>query len=100
MNQETITTLTEALQKDQALREKISSAKTFQEKAAIFAQSGHPVSAEELKQWCDSDAGAQGALSDAELTTVAGGFFRNCVAGAHYKTVTLAMRKSGGDPST
>ena len=26
-------------------------------------------------------------------------FFRNCVAGAHYKKVTLAMRKSGGDPS-
>jgi type VI secretion system secreted protein Hcp len=25
-------------------------------------------------------------------------FFRNCVAGAHYKTVTLAMRKAGGDP--
>jgi type VI protein secretion system component Hcp len=23
-------------------------------------------------------------------------FFRNCVAGAHYKTVTLAMRKAGG----
>ena len=24
-------------------------------------------------------------------------FFRNCVAGAHYKTVTLTMRKAGGD---
>ena len=24
-------------------------------------------------------------------------FFRNCVAGAHYKTVTLSMRKAGGD---
>src|SRR5205814_3630970 len=23
-------------------------------------------------------------------------FFRNCVAGAHYKTVTLHMRKAGG----
>lgn len=27
-------------------------------------------------------------------------FFRNCVAGAHYKKVTLAMRKAGGDPSS
>ncbi len=27
-------------------------------------------------------------------------FFRNCVAGAHYKKVTLAMRKSGGDPKS
>ncbi len=26
-------------------------------------------------------------------------FFRNCVAGAHYKKVTLEMRKAGGDPS-
>lgn len=26
-------------------------------------------------------------------------FFRNCVAGAHYKQVTLQMRKAGGDPS-
>ena len=25
-------------------------------------------------------------------------FFKNCVTGAHYKTVTLAMRKAGGDP--
>jgi type VI protein secretion system component Hcp len=25
-------------------------------------------------------------------------FFRNCVAGAHYKKVTLAVRKPGGDP--
>jgi len=24
-------------------------------------------------------------------------FFKNCVAGAHYKTVTLAMRKAGGE---
>src|SRR5262249_27608195 len=27
-------------------------------------------------------------------------FFRNCVAGAHYKTVTLEMRKAGGDPTS
>jgi len=27
-------------------------------------------------------------------------FFKNCVAGAHYKTVTIAMRKAGGDPKT
>jgi len=27
-------------------------------------------------------------------------FFRNCVAGAHYKKVTLAMRKSGGSPTS
>jgi len=27
-------------------------------------------------------------------------FFKNCVAGAHYKKVILAMRKSGGDPSS
>ena len=27
-------------------------------------------------------------------------FFRNCVAGAHYKKVTLEMRKAGGDPSS
>lgn len=27
-------------------------------------------------------------------------FFRNCTAGAHYKKVTLAMRKAGGDPSS
>jgi type VI secretion system secreted protein Hcp len=26
-------------------------------------------------------------------------FFRNCVAGAHYKKVTLEMRKAGGDPT-
>jgi type VI secretion system secreted protein Hcp len=26
-------------------------------------------------------------------------FFKNCAAGAHYKNVTIAMRKSGGDPS-
>src|SRR6266851_1131438 len=25
-------------------------------------------------------------------------FFRNCAAGMHYKTVTLAVRKAGGDP--
>ena len=25
-------------------------------------------------------------------------FFRNCAAGAHYKKVTLAVRKAGGDP--
>jgi type VI secretion system secreted protein Hcp len=27
-------------------------------------------------------------------------FFRNCVAGAHYKKVTLEMRKAGGDPQS
>jgi len=27
-------------------------------------------------------------------------FFKNCVAGAHYKKVTLEMRKSGGDPQS
>jgi type VI secretion system secreted protein Hcp len=27
-------------------------------------------------------------------------FFKNCVAGVHYKTVTLAMRKAGGDPKS
>src|SRR5262249_49408755 len=27
-------------------------------------------------------------------------FFKNCCAGAHYKTVTLAMRKSGSDSTT
>jgi type VI protein secretion system component Hcp len=27
-------------------------------------------------------------------------FFRNCVAGAHYKSVTLEMRKAGGDPAS
>jgi type VI secretion system secreted protein Hcp len=26
-------------------------------------------------------------------------FFMNCVAGAHYKTVTLAMRKAGANPN-
>ena len=26
-------------------------------------------------------------------------FFKNCVAGTHYKKVTLAMRKAGGDPN-
>ena len=32
--------------------------------------------------------------------TASPAFFRNCVAGAHYKTVTLAMRKAGGDPKS
>src|SRR5436853_5410128 len=27
-------------------------------------------------------------------------FFKNCCVGAHYKTVTVAMRKSGGDKYT
>jgi type VI secretion system secreted protein Hcp len=27
-------------------------------------------------------------------------FFKNCVAGIHYKKVQLAMRKAGGDPNT
>jgi type VI secretion system secreted protein Hcp len=27
-------------------------------------------------------------------------FFKNCCAGAHYKTVIIAMRKSGGDPNS
>ena len=27
-------------------------------------------------------------------------FFKNCCTGSHYKTVTIAMRKSGGDPNT
>jgi type VI secretion system secreted protein Hcp len=27
-------------------------------------------------------------------------FFRNCVAGAHYKKVVLEMRKAGGDPQS
>ncbi len=27
-------------------------------------------------------------------------FFKNCCAGAHYKTVTIDMRKAGGDPAT
>jgi type VI secretion system secreted protein Hcp len=27
-------------------------------------------------------------------------FFKNCVAGAHYKSVIIKMRKSGGDPSS
>ena len=27
-------------------------------------------------------------------------FFKNCCVGAHYKTVVIAMRKSGGDPDT
>jgi type VI secretion system secreted protein Hcp len=27
-------------------------------------------------------------------------FFKNCVTGAHYKTVTLSMRKAGGDPTS
>src|SRR5882672_4329811 len=27
-------------------------------------------------------------------------FFRNCAAGAHYKKVTLAVRKAGGDPKS
>jgi len=27
-------------------------------------------------------------------------FFKNCCAGAHYKTVTIEMRKSGGDPNS
>jgi type VI secretion system secreted protein Hcp len=31
--------------------------------------------------------------------TASPSFFKNCVAGAHYKKVTLAMRKSGGDPN-
>ena len=26
-------------------------------------------------------------------------FFKNCVSGTHYKKVTLAMRKAGGDPN-
>jgi type VI secretion system secreted protein Hcp len=34
--------------------------------------------------------------SDASSPT----FFKNCVAGSHYKTVTITMRKAGGDPST
>jgi type VI secretion system secreted protein Hcp len=32
--------------------------------------------------------------------TASPAFFRNCVAGAHYKEVYLAMRKSGSDPKT
>ncbi len=27
-------------------------------------------------------------------------FFKNCVAGAHYKSVTVEMRKAGGTPAT
>jgi type VI secretion system secreted protein Hcp len=27
-------------------------------------------------------------------------FFKNCCVGAHYKSVTVAMRKAGGDPNT
>jgi type VI secretion system secreted protein Hcp len=27
-------------------------------------------------------------------------FFKNCATGAHYKTVTLEMRKAGGDPQS
>jgi type VI secretion system secreted protein Hcp len=27
-------------------------------------------------------------------------FFKNCCVGAHYKTVTIEMRKAGGDPNT
>ena len=27
-------------------------------------------------------------------------FFKNCCAGVHYGSVTIAMRKSGGDPET
>jgi type VI secretion system secreted protein Hcp len=27
-------------------------------------------------------------------------FFKNCCAGAHYSTVTIEMRKAGGDPGT
>jgi len=27
-------------------------------------------------------------------------FFKNCCAGAHYKTVTISMRKAGGDPKS
>jgi type VI secretion system secreted protein Hcp len=27
-------------------------------------------------------------------------FFKNCVAGVHYKTVTIEMRKAGGDPKS
>jgi type VI protein secretion system component Hcp len=34
--------------------------------------------------------------TDAASTT----FFRNCVQGAHYKKVTLSMRKAGGDPQS
>ena len=30
--------------------------------------------------------------------TASPAFFRNCVAGAHYKKVVLEMRKAGGDP--
>ena|ERR1043166_7004684 len=32
--------------------------------------------------------------------TASPNFFRNCVAGAHYKEVILAMRKAGGDPKS
>jgi type VI secretion system secreted protein Hcp len=32
--------------------------------------------------------------------TASPAFFKNCCAGAHYKTVTIDMRKAGGDPNT
>ena len=36
-------------------------------------------------------------LSLDDLSKVSGG--QACVSGAHYKTVTLSMRKAGGDPN-
>jgi type VI secretion system secreted protein Hcp len=32
--------------------------------------------------------------------TASPAFFRNCASGAHYKKVTLEMRKAGGDPKS
>ena len=37
-------------------------------------------------------------LTNEEMAQVCGGFFKNCCAGVHYQTVTIEMRKAGGDP--
>ena len=37
-------------------------------------------------------------LSEDQLKEVSGGH-SNCASGVHYKSVSLSMRKSGGDPT-
>ncbi len=82
-----------------------------------FLTEAKPSPAFELKEWGFSvenkttigsaTGGAGGGKAEFPAFTIkklvdsaSPNFFRNCVAGAHYKTVTLACRKAGGDPSS
>ena len=67
---------------------------------SVSKQFAEFLSRDEVEGFTSAFGAGASALPGSDQGGAMAAFYRNCCAGAHFKPVTISMRKAGGDPQS